>query len=507
MDAVDPRTTGPTGSLPTEGPPSRDASSGSLLAGPYRRVTLAVLATIAIASYNNLSVSAALPAIGDDLGDVGLLPWTITVELLAASVAVLVTGPVIDGLGVRRTFRGAVIAFTAASIACAAAPSLPVLVATRAAQGLTAGAVIAVGVAATGLAFPDRLRPRAYAANSAVWGVMGVAGPAVAALVLTVTSWRGVFLVNVPVALVAGAAGWRVLPDRRGGETADPLDVRGTALVVVFTVAALALASGRIPLVVVPLTLAAGTAYVVHARHHRHPVVRLAHLTGPRWRHLHLVTVAALAGGVGANALLPVYLRGARATSTALAAFSVLFLTVGWTSAAWVSSRLQDHHRGERVVWWGALLLAPASVATALTVLADVAVPLVFAAFFALGGGVGMVSTSALATLQGRAPATEMGRVSSAHQFLRTLAISYGTAVAGAVLFAVVAARTGDVSAVRDLLGGTAPTTTSATAAALADGYGLALGALAVVCVAALAPARLIERDSAAGPAHAAGAG
>ncbi|RMH74505.1 MAG: MFS transporter [Actinomyces sp.] len=502
MAPDDPRPTAPTGGLPPVEPPPE-----GLLSGPYRRVTLAVLATIAIASYNNLSVSAALPAIGDDLGDVGLLPWTITVELLAASVAVLVAGPVIDGLGVRRTFRGAVVAFTAASVACAAAPSLPVLVATRAAQGLTAGVVIAVGVAATGLAFPDRLRPRAYAANSAVWGVMGVAGPAVAALVLTVTSWRGVFLVNVPVAMAAGAVGWRVLPDRRGHEAADPFDVRGTAVVVVFTVAALALASGRIPVIVAPVTLAAGWAYVVHARRHRHPVVRLAHLTARRWRHLHLVTAAALAGGVGANALLPVYLRGARATSTALAAFSVLFLTVGWTSAAWVSSRLQDRHRGERVAWWGALLLAPASVAAAVTVLAGVAVPLVFVAFFALGGGVGMVSTSALATLQGRARASEMGRVSSAHQFLRTLAISYGTAVAGAVLFAVVAARTGDVSAVRDLLGGAAPATSSATATALADGYGLALGVLALVCVAALAPARVIERDAAAGPAHAAGDG
>ncbi len=452
------------------------------------------MATVAVISYNNLSVSAALPDIGDELGDVHLLPWTITAELLAASVAVLLAGPVIDGLGVRRTFRVSAVAFAATSAMCAAAPGLPALIAARSLQGLTAGVVIAVGVAATGLAFPDRLRPRAYAANSAVWGIMGVAGPAVAAAVLTVSSWRAVFAVNLPVVAVATAAGWSALPDRRSGARRERFDPTGAVLVTVFTLAALAAASGRAWMVGIVVAAASGAAYVAHARHRPDPVVRLAHLTDPRWRHLHLVTSAALAGGVGANALLPVYLRGARATSTAVAAFSVLFLTVGWTSAAAVASRLQERRPGEQVVWWGASLLAPAATAATGAVALGAPIAAVLAAFFALGAGVGGVSTSALATLQGRADDAEMGRVSSAHQFVRTLAITYGTAVAGAVLFAVVGARVGDVETVRALLGsgGGDPAGDSSTRDALAAGYAAALAVLAVVCVAGLVPARVV---------------
>ena len=71
------------------------------------------MSAVAMASYNNLSVTAALPDIGDDLGRVALLPWVVTVELVAAAIAVLAVGPYIDGAGARRAFRITVVAFLA----------------------------------------------------------------------------------------------------------------------------------------------------------------------------------------------------------------------------------------------------------------------------------------------------------------------------------------------------------------------------------------------------------
>ena len=61
------------------------------------------------------------------------------------------------------------------------------------------------------LVYPDHLVGRAYAANSVVWGVMGVAGPGIAAAMLTFASWRWIFFINLPLGLLAIGAGWRVL--------------------------------------------------------------------------------------------------------------------------------------------------------------------------------------------------------------------------------------------------------------------------------------------------------
>ena len=76
--------------------------------------------------------------------------------------------------------------------------------------------ISAVVIAAVGLVYPHHLVGRAFAANATVWGVMGVAAPAIAALMLTVLDWRWIFLVNLPLGLAALIAGWRVLPGPAG---------------------------------------------------------------------------------------------------------------------------------------------------------------------------------------------------------------------------------------------------------------------------------------------------
>ena len=135
------------------------------------------MAAVAMASYNNLSVTAALPDIGDDLGRVALLPWVVTVELLSAAIAVLAVGPFIDGAGARRAFRLTVVAFLATSAMCVVAPTMELLVVARVLQGLGSGALIGTALTCIGLVFDEAVRPWAYALMSSVWGIMGIGGP------------------------------------------------------------------------------------------------------------------------------------------------------------------------------------------------------------------------------------------------------------------------------------------------------------------------------------------
>ncbi|MEZ5166751.1 MAG: MFS transporter [Acidimicrobiales bacterium] len=242
------------------------------------------------------------------------------------------------------------------------------------------------------------------------------------------------------------------------------------------------------------VVMVATPAYAFRARRIADPVVRVNHLLDSRYRRVHVTSMAVLAGGVGANSFLPLYLRTVRGQSSSAAAFAVLFLTVGWSTSAWVSSRLQDRWPGEVVTLLGSGIALPGVAFSALVVHVDAAIPVVYGAFFWLGAGVGMITSTGAALLQSRTADSEMGRLNAAHQFLRTLSITFGIAVVGAITLAVVGARTGDVEVVRDALAGDDVTAPPAVLRAIGDGYALSIALMtAVVAGAVVSAVRLVQ--------------
>ena len=207
---------------------SGDDELDGLFAPAVRRQSIALLTTVALSAFQALAVSAALPSIAADLGDVSLLPWVISSYLLASGVATVAAGALVDRLGVAPVFRGSIALFVLGGTLAGFVPSMPLLVAARVVHGLGSGAVIAVSLAAVNIVYPSRLVSRAFAANTTVWGVMGVAGPALAAALLVFASWRWIFLVSIPLGGTALLLGWRTLPasapDRPAGTATPRLD-------------------------------------------------------------------------------------------------------------------------------------------------------------------------------------------------------------------------------------------------------------------------------------------
>ncbi len=476
-------------------------TSTGLFSAENRALTFSTMTVVGVASYNNLSVSAALPSIGDDLGNLDLLPWVVTIELITAAIAVLAVGPLIDALGTRTVFRGSLVAFALTSVGCALAPDMLSLIVARGLQGFTNGAIIANVMAAMGIGVPEALRARAYATNSSVWGVMGLAGPAIAAVILTVAGWPAIFLVNLPVALVAGVVGWNVFPgpaDESNGDgvSARP-DRRGLSIVAAFTLVSLGALSSLAwwtPIALVASAVLIG-AYLRHERTAGQPVLRLRHVVDRSFRVLHTTAFLVITSGIAANAFLPVYVKGARGATTAGAAFSVVFLTTGWTSGAFVSSRVSELRHGELAVLLGALVLATSTTGIAVGVALAAPLWLLFIGFTGVGFGLGAAASSGLSVLQSKADRAEMGRVNSAHQFIRTLGFSYGAAIGGAILFGVVAARLGDADVVRDLLGDDDPVGVSGEVIdALELGFTASTVVAALLSYVALGAAYVLER-------------
>ena len=457
----------------------------SVLSRELLPASTAVFATAALASFQALGIAAALPDIATDLGNVSLLPWVITAYLLTSTLATVVAGPFIDAIGVSRMFRLAVVVFATTGFATAFSPSMEVLVALRLLQGAGAGLILSTGTSAISLVYPQHLVGRAFAANATVWGVMGVAGPALAAFILTFLSWEWIFYVNLPMGLIALAAGWRVFPGPFG-ETTGRFDLRGSVLLAVTTVASLFAVDS---LSVVSLLWLAGAAaalaiYVWYARRARSPVVRLEHIVPQPYRGLALSTALLLTGTFAMSTYIPLYVRAGLERSPGITAWSVLPLTVGWTVGALTSSRMADRHSESWIVLVGFMVTVPSLAAAWLVIAADVSLTVAFVVFFTAGVGVGMSTNAALTLLRAVTESSQMGRVVSAHLFSRNQGFTFGSAIGGAALQFVVTLQLGDVELVRELISSPEGGGPPGAAAAVRSGFavtvavGLVLAAL-----------------------------
>jgi EmrB/QacA subfamily drug resistance transporter len=224
-------------------------------------------------------VNVALGRIGADLGaDFAGLQWTVNAYTLTLASLILLGGSLGDHLGRRRVFVVGVVWFALASLLCGLAPSLPLLVAGRALQGV-GGALLTPGsLALISASFRGPDRAAAIGAWSGLGGIAGAVGPFLGGW-LVEWSWRAVFLVNLPLAAVVVLVAQRHVPETRDREAAPGLDLPGTALAVValaaLTWSLTALGEGGRPFAwaVLAVGAAALAAFVAVERRSPHPLV------------------------------------------------------------------------------------------------------------------------------------------------------------------------------------------------------------------------------------------
>lgn len=456
----------------------------SVLSRELLPASVAVFATAALASFQALGIAAALPDIAADLGNVSLLPWAITSFLLTSSLATVVAGPFVDSIGVSRMFRLAVTVFTAMGFATAFAPSMETLIVFRVLQGAGAGLILTTGTSAISLVYPQHLVGRAFAANATVWGVMGVAGPAVAAFILTFLSWEWIFYVNLPMGAIALWAGWKVLPGPYG-ETTGRFDLKGSLLIAGITVATL-FAVDAVSLWSLAWLAGAAAAlglYVRHARRARSPVVRLEHIVAQPYSGLALSTALLLTGVFSMSSYIPLYVRAGLEGSPGLTAWSVLPLTVGWTTGAIISSRMADRHSESWIVVLGFMVATPSMALAWYLIAANAPLAVSFVVFFTAGVGTGLATNASLTLLRAVTESFRMGRVASAHLFARNQGFTFGAAFGGAVLLFVVTLQLGDVELVRELISSGDADAPAGAARAVRSGFAASVGVGLVLTV------------------------
>jgi DHA2 family multidrug resistance protein-like MFS transporter len=201
---------------------------------------LGLLLGVCMASLDTAIANTALPAIARDLGTSEARSiWVISAYQLAMVAGLLPAATLGEIVGHRRVMVFGLVLFTLASLACGLAPTLEWLVAGRVVQGAGAAATMAVNGAMLRFIYPEKLLGRGVGLNSLMVALAFAAGPTAASLVLTVATWHWLFLINVPVGVLALYFSLRALPptmrSKRRFDTLGAVLCAGFLALLVFT--------------------------------------------------------------------------------------------------------------------------------------------------------------------------------------------------------------------------------------------------------------------------------
>ena len=302
-----------------------------------RWVIAATVLGSGMASIDATVVGIALPTIGRQFhASLGTLQWVVTGYTLSLAALLLLGGSLGDHFGRRRVFGIGVVWFTLASAACAVAPGSTVLIVTRVLQGVGAALLTPGSLAILQASFATDQRGRAIGAWSGLGGVATAAGPLLGGYLVTVGSWRWIFLINVPVGAVVLLMSVRHVPESFDPTAPRRIDPVGAALA---TLSLAALTYGLIegptrgwsaPVIVAMLALGSlsGVAFVLVERISPTPMLPLSLFGVRQFTVTNLVTFVVYAALGGALFLLPVQLQVADHYSPLESGVALLPLTL-----------------------------------------------------------------------------------------------------------------------------------------------------------------------------------
>lgn len=196
-----------------------------------RWVLLATVLGSGMAFIDGTVVNIALPRIAAELdANAAALQWTVNGYTLPLAAFILLGGSLGDRFGRRRVFVVGVTWFAAASLLCGVAPNMETLIAARVLQGV-GGALLTPGsLAILQSSFATADRSRAIGAWSGLGGIAGAAGPFLGGWLVEVASWRLVFLINLPLAVIVIAVALRHVPESADPEAARRIDGSGAVI-------------------------------------------------------------------------------------------------------------------------------------------------------------------------------------------------------------------------------------------------------------------------------------
>lgn len=391
-------------------------------ANDRKLATAAVVLGLVISAFETTVVTTAMPTITQVLGGAELYAWVFSGFLLACTFGVMVSGKLGDHLGRKPVFLGGIALFLAGSALCGLATSVPALIAFRVIQGLGAGAVQPTTMTIAADLYSLEERAVVQSVFTGVWGLANVLGPVIGGWIVSHASWRWVFLVNVPVGVVAAvllAVSYRD-PERKSGrvELWGPV-LAGTAMALLL-VALEPQAGGLVRTTFATVGLVLGALFLRQQRDSAEPLVPIEHLRD------RTVQTGVLGGAVSGavvyatTAYVPLWLTN-RGHTALLAGFALVPMLLGWTFGSMIGVKVMMRGGMRASVGGGFAVAAAGALFLAAVVRAHEPIGWAFAALAVLGIGLGPAASTSIIGPQSVVPWRTRSVVTSAVYSTRML--------------------------------------------------------------------------------------
>ncbi len=401
----------------------------------------------------SLSLAMLLSTLGTSIANVALptlaqtfnasfqqVQWVVLAYLLAITTLIVSVGRLGDMIGRKRLLLAGLALFTAASALSGLAPNLWLMIAARAAQGIGAAIMMALAMAFVGETVPKEKTGRVMGLLGTMSAVGTALGPSLGGLLIAGLGWQAIFLINIPLGLIALLLAWRALPADRRNPAAAParFDIAGT-LLLALTLGAYALAMtvdrGAFGPLTLALLLAAalgiGLFILVEARAPS-PLIRLASLRD-RMLSTSLATSMLVSTVIMSTLVVgPFYLALGLGLDAALVGFAVSVgpITVALTGIP--AGRLSDRFGTRRVTFIGLAIMASGCALQALLP-SSLGVPGYLGPILLVTSGYALFQTANNTAVMADVRPDQRGVVSGVLNLSRNLGLITGASLMGAV--------------------------------------------------------------------------
>jgi EmrB/QacA subfamily drug resistance transporter len=463
-------------------------------------VAAVVVVGVIMSILDTTIVNVALETLSRDLGaPLSTIQWVSTGYLLSLAVVIPLTGWLSERLGAKRVWLTSIVLFGAGSALCGLAWSAGSLIFFRVLQGAGGGMIMPVGMSL----LAQTAGPTKVGRVMSVIGVpmlLGpILGPVIGGVIVDNASWRWIFYVNVPIAVLAFVLGIRLLSSSAGRADAGKLDLRGFLLLspglagVVFGLSETETHGGFThPIAFAPILagLALVAAFVMHSLRAPRPLIDMR-LFRSRGFGGAAGTTFLLGGALfGAMIILPLYYQLARGQSALTAGLLMAPQGVGAAIAMPFAGRLTDTRIGNKVPLAGVLVLTLSTVPFAF-LSSDTPFGLLGGILVVRGLGLGFAMMPAMAAAYAALDTSAVPRATSALNVVQRVGGSMGTAVLAVILQHNLATQLGG-AAKGGALGGISAGVRERAAPKLADAFSHTFGWAIAMSAAAIVPALVL---------------
>jgi len=409
----------------------------------FRTAFSGVMLAIVVSSLDQNIVAVALPHIANELGGIAYISWIVTAFLLTATISAPIYGKLSDIYGRRRLLTASMTIFLVTTLLCSLVKTMPQLIAARALQGLGAGGLVTLSQSTIGDLVGPSQRGRYQGYFSGAMAISTVLGPVLGGALIAGISWRGIFLVTIPV----GAASLGLI--RLGLPKSYTLkshhiDYKGVLLLALATSAALALFNSlELRLYSVPLfsiglaalTVACAALFLRQERRATEPLLDLN-----LFRNGSFVAGVVAAGMMtfamqGAMVFLPLYFQEVRGMTPTHSGLMLIAQIAGMIFSSIVGGQLSARTGNFKKFLVAGVAMEMMALASLTTLVLARAGDIPFLASLGLLGlGTGLGMPNAVVIIQNAVPRGSLGIATASMSFLRSLGGAFGVALSGCVM-------------------------------------------------------------------------